>query len=69
MNYKKFSYLQFKRLLKNSFHSILINLKDTRGEKIPLCLWELLGLFYFLKKFPVFISNEKHVTTWLLQDE
>ena len=35
MNYQTFSNLQFKRLLKNSFHSIHIDLRDTSGEKIP----------------------------------
>ena len=35
MNYQTFSNLQFRRLLKNSFHSIHIGLRDTSGEKIP----------------------------------
>ena len=34
MNYETFSNLQFNRLLKNSFHSIHIDLRDTSGEKI-----------------------------------
>ena len=34
MNYQTFSNLQFRRLLKNSFHSIDIDLRDTSGEKI-----------------------------------
>ena len=34
MNYQTFSNLQFRRLLKNSFHSIHIDLRDTSGEKI-----------------------------------
>ena len=33
MNYKTFSNLQFRPLLKNSFHNIQIDLKDTSGEK------------------------------------
>ena len=36
MNYQTFSNLQFRRLLKNSFHSILIELRDTSDEKIPV---------------------------------
>ena len=36
MNYQTFSNLQFRPLLKNSFHSIHIDLRDTSGEKIPL---------------------------------
>ena len=35
MNYQTFSNLQFRRLLKNSFHSIHIDLRDTSGLKIP----------------------------------
>ena len=35
MNYQIFSNLQFRPLLKNSFHSIHIDLGDTSGEKIP----------------------------------
>ena len=35
MNYQTFSNLQFRPLLKNSFHSIQIDLRDTSGEKIP----------------------------------
>ena len=38
MNYQTFSNLQFRRLLKNSFHSIHIDLRDTSGEKIPFVL-------------------------------
>ena len=34
MNYPTFSNLQFRRLLKNFFHSIHIDLRDTSGEKI-----------------------------------
>ena len=35
MNYRTFSSLLFRRLLKNFFHSIHIDLRDTSGEKIP----------------------------------
>ena len=35
MNYQTFSNLQFRPLLKNSFHSIHIDLRDTSGERIP----------------------------------
>ena len=37
MNYQTFSNLQFKPLLKNSFHSIHIDLRDTSGRK-ELCI-------------------------------
>ena len=35
MNYQTFGNLQFRPLLKNSFHSIHIDLRDTSGQKIP----------------------------------
>ena len=35
MNYQTFSNLQFRPLLRNSFHSIHIDLRVTRGRKIP----------------------------------
>ena len=35
MNYKTFSNLQFRPLLKNSFHSIHIRLRGTSGEETP----------------------------------
>ena len=35
MNYQTFSNLQFRPLLKNSFHSIHNDLRDTSGKKIP----------------------------------
>ena len=44
-NYQTFSNLQFRPLLKNSFHSFHIDLRDTSGEKYPLYLSLLLVLF------------------------
>ena len=40
MNYQTFSNLQFRRLLKNSFQSIHIDLRATSVEKIPFSHWE-----------------------------
>ena len=48
MNYQTFSNLQFRPLLKNSFHSIHIDLRDTSGEKIPfvsVCISRLVLMF------------------------
>ena len=45
MNYQTFSNLQFTPLLKNSFHSIHIDLGDTSGEKYPLYLSVSLVLY------------------------
>ena len=38
MNYQSFKNLQFEKLLKNSFHSIIIELRDTTLKKFLLCL-------------------------------
>ena len=35
MNYQTFSNLQFRHLLKNSFHSIHNDLRDPYDEKLP----------------------------------
>ena len=35
MNYQNFPKLQFKKILKNSFHSIKLELRDSYGEKVP----------------------------------
>ena len=35
MNYQNFPNLQFKEILKNSFHSIKLELRDSYGEKVP----------------------------------
>ena len=35
MNYQSFSNLQFRPLLKKSFHSMQTDLRDMIGEKIP----------------------------------
>ena len=48
MNYQTFSNLQFRLLLKNSFHSIHIGLRDTSVEKIPFVsvgITRLLSMF------------------------
>ena len=50
MNYQLFSNLQFRPLLKNSFHSIRINLRDTIGEKIPFVSVGITRLVLMFKK-------------------
>ena len=40
INYQTFSNLHFRRLSKNSFHSVQIDLRDTSREKFNLFLWE-----------------------------
>ena len=69
MNYQTFSNLQFRPLLKNSFHSIHIDLRDTSGERYLLYLSVSLVLFLCSEKLPTFISSQKDVTNWLLQDK
>ena len=53
MNDQTFSNLQFRRLLKNSFHSIHVDLRDTSGEKIPFVSVGITGLVLMFRK----ISN------------
>ena len=48
MNYQTFSNLQFRRLLKKSFHSVQIGLRDTSEEKI---LFVSLGITRFVLMF------------------
>ena len=50
MNYRTFSNLQFRPLLKNSFHSIHIDLRDTCGEKIPFVSVGITGLVLMFRK-------------------
>ena len=50
MNYQTFSNLQFRPLLKNSFHIIYIDLRDTSGEKIPFVSVGIARLVLMFKK-------------------
>ena len=50
MNYQTFSKVQFRPLLKNSFHSIHIDLRDTSGEKIPFVSVGITGLVLMFRK-------------------
>ena len=50
LNYQTFSNLQFRRLLKNSFHSIHIDLRNTSGEKIPFISVEITRLVLMFRK-------------------
>ena len=53
-NYQTFSRLQFRRLLKNSFHSIPIDLRDTTGEKIPFVWVGITRLVLMFRKISDF---------------
>ena len=50
MSYQIFSNLQFRRLLKNSFHSKNIDLRDTSGGKIPFVLVGITRLVLMFRK-------------------
>ena len=50
MNYQAFSNLQFRPLLKNSFHSIHNDLRDTSGKKISLISVGITRLVLTFKK-------------------
>ena len=62
MNYQTFSNLQFRPLLKNSFHSIHIDLRD-----VPLISVGITRFVLIVRKGPVFIFNTYDTTRWLLQ--
>ena len=66
LNYQTFSNLQFGPLLKNSFHSIHFDLRDTSGEKIPFVS---IALFRSLESCPTPICKTYGTTSWLLQDK
>ena len=50
MNYQTFSNLQFRPLLKNSFHSIHIDLRDSSGEKIRFVFVGITRLVLMFRK-------------------
>ena len=50
MNYQTFSNLQFRPLLKNSFHSIHIDLRNTSGQKIPFASVGITRLVLMFRK-------------------
>ena len=50
MNYQTFSNLQFRPLLKNSFYSIHIDLRDTSSEKIPFVSVGITRLAFMFRK-------------------
>ena len=50
MNYQTFSNLQFRRLMKNSFHSIHIDLRDTSGEKFPVDSLRITRLVFMFRR-------------------
>ena len=63
-----FSNLQFRLLLKKSFHSIHIDLRDTSGEKILFVSIVINCFFWCLEKPPTSIFNEKDIARWSLQE-
>ena len=50
MNYQTFSKLQFRPLLRNSFHRIHIDLRDPSGEKIPFVFVGITRLVLMFRK-------------------
>ena len=50
MNYQTFNNLQFRQLLKNSFHSIHIDLPHTSEEKIPFVSLGITRLVFIFRK-------------------
>ena len=54
MKYQTISNLQFRRLLKNSFHSVKIDLRDTSGKKIPFVSVGITRLVLMFRKMSDF---------------
>ena len=52
MNYQTFSNLQFRPLLKISFHSVHVDLRDTSAEKIPFVSVGITRLVFMFRKVP-----------------
>ena len=50
MNYQTFSNLQFRPLLKNAFHIIHLDLRDTSGEKLPFVFVGITRLVLMFQK-------------------
>ena len=50
MNYQTFSNLQFRPLLKNSSHSIHIDLRETSGERKPFVYVGITQLVLMFRK-------------------
>ena len=50
MNYQSSTNLQFKKLLKNSFHSIKIELRDSTGEKTPFVSVAITRIVLLIRK-------------------
>ena len=53
-NYPTSSNLQFRRLLKNSFHSVQFDLRDTSGEQIPFVSVGITRLVLMFRKVSIF---------------
>ena len=57
MNYQSLTNLQFKKLLKNSFHNIKIELRDTTGEKIPFVSVGISRVVLLFARFRIIIFD------------
>ena len=64
MNFQTFSNLQFRPLLKNSLHSIHIDLRDTSGEKLPFVSVGITRLVLLFRK----VSSIHFLIHTILQD-
>ena len=67
MNYQTFSNLQFRRLLKNSFHSIHIDLRDTSGEKYAFVSVGITRLVLMCTKVSDIHLYQSYCVKWLHQ--
>ena len=61
MNYRTFSNLQFTPLLKNSFHSIHLDLRNKSGKKIPFVPVGITQLVLSFRKSSNFHFNQRTI--------
>ena len=69
MRYQTFSNLQLRKLLKKSFHSIHLDLRDTSEGNLPLVSVCITPPVLMFKKASITFSNLQDFKTWLLQDK
>ena len=65
MNYQSFTKIQLKKLLKNSFHIIKIELRDSTVEKVPFVFLGITQVVFLFRK----ISNIYFHSKWLLKNQ
>ena len=61
MKYETFSILEFRPLLKKSFHCIHIDLRDTFGEKKPFVSVGITCIILMFRRVSNILIRQKHI--------